>query len=69
MFKSRIHREVDAQMAARIAAQSGTVVLDIRTPKEYQSGTIEGSINIDFHGPTFNGDLGELDKDAHYVVF
>lgn len=69
MFKSRSHKTVAPSAAAEVAAKPGTVVLDIRTPKEFNSGTIEGSVNIDFLGSTFNDELSELDKDATYVVF
>jgi len=69
MFKSRTIRKVDAASAASIASDPNSVLLDIRTPKEFRTGTIEGSINIDFLESTFNDELGGLDKDAHYVVF
>jgi phage shock protein E len=61
---------VSPQSAATIIADdSGEVILDIRTPEEYDQGIIEGAINIDFYEPTFASDLDALDKDAHYVVY
>lgn len=55
--------------ATIIADDSAEVVLDIRTPEEYDQGIIEGAVNIDFYEPTFADDLDALDKDAHYVVY
>ena len=55
--------------ATIIAEDSNEVILDIRTPEEYDQGIIEGAINIDFYEPTFTADLDALDKDAHYVVY
>ncbi len=55
--------------ATIIAEDSNEVILDIRTPEEYDQGIIEGAINIDFYEPTFAADLDALDKDAHYVVY
>jgi rhodanese-related sulfurtransferase len=61
---------VDPQAAATtIAEDSNEIILDIRTPEEFDQGIIEGAINIDFYEPTFASDLDALDKDAHYVVY
>lgn len=58
-----------ADAAAVIAAGSNVVVLDIRTPQEFNEGIIEGAINIDFYESSFAATLDTLDKDAEYVVY
>ncbi len=61
---------VSPQAAADlIAAEPAPVVLDIRTPDEFNQGHLEGAVNIDFYESTFASDLDTLDKDAHYVVY
>ncbi|MCL1600427.1 MAG: rhodanese-like domain-containing protein [Actinomycetia bacterium] len=55
--------------ATIIAEDSSEIILDIRTPAEFDQGIIEGAINIDFYEPTFSSDLDALDKDARYVVY
>ena len=45
------------------------VVLDIRTPQEFQDGHIEGAINIDYRSPTFGADLDRLEKTNTYFVY
>ena len=57
------------QAATVIADDSSEIILDIRTPEEYDQGIIEGAINIDFYEPTFAEDLDALDKEGHYVVY
>ena len=52
-----------------ITTESNEVILDIRTPEEYNEGIIEGAINIDFYADDFAVQLDALDKDAHYVVY
>jgi rhodanese-related sulfurtransferase len=52
-----------------ITTESDEIVLDIRTPEEYDQGIIEGAINIDFYDNDFAVQLDALDKDAHYVVY
>ena len=48
---------------------SDFVILDIRTPGEYQSGHIQNSIMLDFYSKSFADDIGRLDKDKTYLVY
>ena len=45
------------------------VILDIRTPDEFNSGRIAGSVNIDFYESNFASELAKLDKDKTYFVY
>ena len=47
---------------------SNLVILDVRTPKEFEDEHIENAINLDFYSETFKGDLGKLDKNKIYVT-
>jgi phage shock protein E len=44
-------------------------VLDIRTPEEFGDGHVEGALNIDFYAADFADRIGDLDRDAVYVVY
>lgn len=44
------------------------IVLDVRTPGEYQSGQIAGAINIDFRGADFADNLKTLDPSKEYLI-
>lgn len=44
------------------------VVLDVRTPGEFDSGHIENAILIDFRAEDFRQNLGDLDKSKTYLV-
>ena len=48
---------------------SDFVILDIRTPGEYQSGHIKDSIMIDYYSKTFTDEIGRLDKKKSYLVY
>lgn len=48
---------------------AGFVVLDIRTPQEFQDGHIEGAVNVDYYSPTFVAYLEKLDKAKTYFVY
>ena len=59
---------VDAEAAAKLVAEHKVVVIDVRTPGEYQAGHIAGAKLIDFHSKDFEKDLGSLDKNQTYLV-
>ena len=60
---------VDAKQAsALMAAQPDLVVLDVRTPREFTSGHIDGATNIDFKNSNFATQLSALDKDQTYLI-
>ena len=48
---------------------SDIVLLDVRTPKEYAMGSIEGSINIDYKSDGFVKAIEQLDANKSYVLY
>ena len=54
--------------ALRKADTNSTVVLDVRTKKEYREGHIPGSVMIDFTEDDFEQQFAKLDKDKTYLV-
>lgn len=60
---------VDANLAKAVIASEKPVLLDVRTPREFQSGTIKGSKNIDFNSPDFEKEIAKLDKSKTYLVY
>jgi rhodanese-related sulfurtransferase len=51
------------------AAPDDLVILDVRTPEEFDEGHIEGATLIDFYDPDFAEQLAELDPDVPYVLY
>jgi phage shock protein E len=45
------------------------VVLDVRTPAEFEKGHLKNALNIDFLADDFEKQLGELDKDKTYLLY
>jgi rhodanese-related sulfurtransferase len=45
------------------------VILDVRTPAEFDSGHIENAMNIDKNSETFQDELNNLDKDKTYLIY
>ena len=60
---------LDASKFAEKIAESDVVVLDVRTPEEFNSGHILNAINIDIYNDYFNSDISTLDKSKSYAVY
>ena len=45
------------------------ILLDVRTPEEYDSGHLPGAINIDIMGPDFHEQVDTLDTSKTYYVY
>ena len=48
---------------------SDFIILDIRTPGEYQSGHLEDATMIDYYSKSFVDEIGRLDKEKSYLVY
>jgi rhodanese-related sulfurtransferase len=60
---------VDPATASDYLDESGTVLLDIRTPGEFAEARLDGAVNIDFYEADFADQIDALDKDTTYVVY
>ncbi len=49
--------------------EAGVIILDVRTAGEYAAGHIEGAINIDVEGMTFEGEIKNLDNTKTYAIY
>jgi rhodanese-related sulfurtransferase len=50
--------------------ESDPIILDVRTPEEFEISRIPKSINIDFYNPEiFMQEIGKLDKDRSYYIY
>jgi phage shock protein E len=56
--------------AATIAdAPEDLVILDVRTPEEFDEGHIDGAVMLDFYRDDFADELAKLDPDVPYVLY
>lgn len=51
------------------AQEAGVILLDVRTAGEFSAGHIEGALNIDVEGMTFEGEIKQLDKTKTYAIY
>ena len=45
------------------------VIIDVRTPAEFDGEHIENAVNIDFYSETFRNELNKLDKNKTYLIY
>ena len=45
------------------------IILDVRTPDEYDETHIENSQNIDYNSKTFKLEIEKLDKNKKYLIY
>jgi rhodanese-related sulfurtransferase len=45
------------------------VLLDVRTPEEFEEAHIEGAININYHAQDFVDELKKLNRNKTYLVY
>jgi phage shock protein E len=60
---------VSADQFLATAAESGAVVVDVRTPGEYAAGHVDGAVNIDVESASFGTQIATLPKDTTYAVY
>ena len=60
---------MDAAGFADQVTKTNVITLDVRTPGEFMEGHIEGAINIDVEGATFDSEIANLDKTKSYAVY
>jgi rhodanese-related sulfurtransferase len=45
------------------------MIIDVRTPEEYDEGHIENCVLINFRSDTFQEEINELDKSYTYLIY
>jgi thioredoxin 1 len=57
------------QFRQKMLMAKSALLLDVRSPEEYNSGHLEGAINIDYHAPDFREQVKKLDHDRPVLVY
>jgi len=61
-------KNLSVEEFARMAGDRGKVILDVRTPEEYQAGHIAGAVNLDVSASDFQAKAAALDRSKTYLV-
>lgn len=66
---SQIAEDVNAEKFKSLYESGKGVLIDVRTPEEFNGGTIEGAVNLNYSDGTFESSLDTLDKNQPIYVF
>jgi len=67
-FAQSKFKNVGVDQFDKLRQQTNTVVLDVRTPKEFAAGHLPGAVNIDWNADDFGKKVAALDKSKTYLV-
>jgi rhodanese-related sulfurtransferase len=62
-------KKVDPVEFSEVIAQPGVIILDVRTPEEFNAGHIANAININMADSKFSSEVSKLDKNATVAVY
>lgn len=54
---------------AALTEKTDEILVDVRTPGEYESGHLKGALNIDWNNSNFNDQVTKLDKNKPVFVY
>ena len=70
---TQIFKDVTAQEASDLIQQNkgnpDFLIIDVRTPEEFNDGHIENAILIDFYSEDFKDEIAQLDREKTYFVY
>ena len=69
VYSQSITRVVSNDVGKLLKNNPEMVVLDVRTPMEFNQGHVKGAINIDISQPNFYDKILKLDKEKTYLVY
>ena len=61
-----------AEAYALIQANAGNkdfVIIDVRTPDEYNGGHIENAVNVNYNSGNFRDEISRFNKDRTYLIY
>lgn len=57
------------EFAASFEAHPNAILLDVRTPEEFESGHLPGALNIDIRAYDFHEQIEDLDHNRAYFIY
>ena len=57
------------ELVGKRSGDPGFLLLDVRTPKEFQAERIEGAVMVDYQSPAFRDEMAKLDREKTYLVY
>lgn len=68
-FKKNYEDCLGEDFKSKLMGETHAVLLDVRSPSEFNSGTIKGAKNSNMMSPSFSSEIGKMDPSKTYFVF
>ena len=52
-----------------IQKNPGLIIIDVRTPDEFNGGHLANAININYYSPEFKSNIDKLDRNKEYLIY
>jgi len=65
----KIKQKNSTELSQILEKDKKIVILDVRTPQEFEAGHLKGAQNIDIYQDNFYTRIDKLDKNATYLVY
>lgn len=66
---AKVNEEISPDVFAEKMKDATFVILDVRTPAEFNGGHLKSAININYNAPDFADQVNKLDKSKTYLVY
>jgi rhodanese-related sulfurtransferase len=63
------YKDVDASAFRKMLEEKKGILLDVRTPSEYEEGHLPGAREVNFLSDDFVERISKLDKDTTYLIY
>ncbi|MFN4986612.1 MAG: rhodanese-like domain-containing protein [Ignavibacteria bacterium] len=63
------YKNVTAQEAKTMIGKGNVVVVDVRTPQEWNAGHLSGAVLVDFYDANFESNIKKVGKDKQVLVY
>ena len=67
--KTAVLIDIDSNKAQELINENNVIIIDVRTPQEYNIGHINNAKNINISDKSFQSRIENLDKNANYLVY
>ncbi|MEM0993833.1 MAG: rhodanese-like domain-containing protein [Bacteroidota bacterium] len=69
MLKARLQNLSPTHFKAAMASEAQAILIDVRTPEEFQQFHFDGALNISYLAPDMWERMEQLDKDKTYLIY
>jgi rhodanese-related sulfurtransferase len=66
---AKLRKDVDAEQFDKLRQEKQNVVLDVRTPREFERGHVPGAVNVNIDSPDFEQAMKKMEPGKTYLVY